>query len=87
MWGNPIYLSEKKVHVYGVDLHLWQRIYLDLTPKRFVVILPRGACGNTVHRLVTNTQRYLDPGVKTFIGDRPYNDLIRDTLLGRENTL
>lgn len=87
LWGNPIYLSDKKVHVYGVDLHLWQRIYLDLTPKRFVMILPRGTCGNTVHRLITNIQRYLDPGVKTFIGDRPYDDLIRDTLLGRENTL
>jgi len=87
LWGNPIYLSDKKVHVYGVDLHLWQRIYLDLTPKRFVMILPRGTCGNTVHRLVTNIQRYLDPGVKTFIGDRPYDDLIRDALLGRENTL
>jgi hypothetical protein len=85
LWGNPIYLSDKKVHVYGVDLHLWQRIYLDLTPKRFVMILPRGTCGNTVHRLITNIQRYLDPGVKTFIGDRPYDDLIRDTLLGREN--
>jgi len=87
LWGNPIYLSEKKVHVYGVDLHLWQRIYLDLTPRRFVVILPRGTCGNTVHRLVTNTQRYLDPGVKTYIGDKPYKDLIRDIFLGRENTL
>jgi hypothetical protein len=87
LWGNPICLSEKKVHVYGVDLHLWQRIYLDLTPKRFVIVLPRGTCGNTVHRLITNTQRYLAPGVKAFIGDRLYNDLIRDTFLGRENTL
>jgi len=87
LWGNPIYLSDKKAHIYGVDLHLWQRIYLDLTPRRFVVILPRGTCGNTVHRLVTNIQRYLDPGVRTFIGNRLYDDLIRDTLLGRENRL
>jgi len=87
LWGNPIYLSDKKVHVYGIDLHLWQRIYLDLTPNRFVVILPRGTCGNTVHRLVTNIQRYLDPGVQVFIGDKPYSELIRDTFLGRENIL
>jgi hypothetical protein len=86
LWGNPIHLGEKKVHVYGIDLHLWQRIYLDLTPKRFVVVLPRGTCGNTVHRLVTNTQRYLDPGVRTFIGDKPYDDLIQDVFLGREST-
>ena len=83
LWGNPIWLSEKKVHVYGIDMHLWQRVYFEITPRRIVAILPRGTCGNTVHRLMTNVQRYLDPAVQMFIGDIRYSDLIHDILLGK----
>ena len=83
LWGNPIPLSEQKVHVYGIDLHLWKRIYLEITPRRMIVVLPRGTCGNTVHRLVTNVQRYLDPTVKVFIADERYNDLVEDVFLGQ----
>ncbi|MCI0561452.1 MAG: hypothetical protein MN733_23440, partial [Nitrososphaera sp.] len=83
LWGNPIWLSDNKVHVYGIDLHLWQRIYLEVTPRRMIVILPRGTCGNTAHRLITNIQRYIDPAVRMFVGDKAYSDLIRDALLGK----
>ncbi len=83
LWGNPIYLGEQKVHVYGIDLHLWKRIYLEITPRRMIVVLPRGTCGNTVHRLVTNVQRYLSPTIDVFIGDVRYDDLIEDVFLGR----
>ena len=83
LWGNPIHLSERKVHVYGIDLHLWKRIYLEITPRRMIVVLPRGTCGNTVHRLVTNVQRYLSPAIEVFIGDVKYNDLIEKVFLGR----
>ncbi len=83
LWGNPIWLGDKKVHVYGIDLHLWQRIYLEITPRRIVAILPEGTCGNTVHRLMTNIQRYVDPGVKMSVGDVDYSTLIRDVLLGK----
>lgn len=81
LWGNPIrFPGPPKVHVYGLDLHLWQQIYLDMTQSRFVVILPQGTCGNTVNRLATNIQRYLDPEVEIFIGDTPYVDLLRRAL-------
>lgn len=84
LWGNPIWLGDQKVHVYGIDLHLWQRIYLEITPRRMLIILPRGTCGNTVHRLVTNVQRVLDPSVRVFVGDVDYLDLLRHALLGEE---
>ncbi len=83
LWGNPIFLDEQKVHVYGIDLHLWKRIYLEITPHHILVILPRGTCGNTVHRLVTNVQRFLVPTVDVFIGDVRYNDLIENVFLGQ----
>jgi len=83
LWGNPIPLGERKVHVYGIDLHLWKRIYLEITPQRMIVILPQGTCGNTVHRLVTNVQRYLDPTVRVFIADERYNDLVKGAFLGQ----
>ena len=40
-------------------------------------LLPDGTCGNTIHRLVTNIQRFLDPAVEAWIGDTPYSDLIQ----------
>jgi len=83
LWGNPIYLGERKVHIYGIDLHLWKRIYMEITPRRMMLVLPQGTCGNTVHRLVTNVQRYLDPAVEVFIGDVRYSDLVEDVFLGR----
>lgn len=83
LWGNPINVSERKVHIYGIDLHLWKRIYLEITPRQIVAVLPQGTCGNTVHRLVANVQRYLAPSVNAFIGDVLYNDLLRDVFLGR----
>lgn len=78
LWGHPIWLSASQVHVYGVDRHLWQPVYLDLTTSYIVAILPKGTCGNTVHRLVTNVQRFLDPGVKAWIGGEEYQQVLAD---------
>jgi hypothetical protein len=83
LWGNPIWLGDNKVHVYGIDLHLWQRIYLEITRESMTAILPKGTCGNTVHRLLANLQHYVDPGVRLCIGDIWYPDLVRDVALGR----
>ena len=82
IWGNPIYFGPKKVHIYGIDEHLWQKIYLDLSPNRFVIIVPHGTCGNTVHRLITNVQSYLDPGIDAYIGSYSYKKIIEDVLMG-----
>ncbi len=77
LWGNPIILGPSKVHVYGVDRHLWQQLFLEITECQIVAIIPEGTCGNTVHRLVTNVQQYLDPGVDVWVGNQHYSELIR----------
>lgn len=76
LWGNPIRLGVKKVHVYGVDRHLWQPIFLELTDRHIIAILPKGTCGDTIHRLVTNVQRYIEPAVDVWIGDINYKQII-----------
>ncbi len=76
LWGNPIHLGERKVHVYGMDLHLWQKIYMEFTPKYFLFLLPKGTCGNTIHRMVANIQRFIDPAVQASIGGNDYEDFI-----------
>ncbi len=82
LWGHPIRLGPTKVHVYGVDRHLWQPLFLELTAKGCTAIIPNGTCGNTVHRLVTNIQRYLDPGAEAFIGDKPYKQMVEESAQG-----
>jgi hypothetical protein len=82
LWGHPIRLGPTKVHVYGVDRHLWQPLFLELTAKGCTAIIPNGTCGNTVHRLVTNIQRYLDPGAEAFIGDKPYKQMVEESARG-----
>jgi hypothetical protein len=82
LWGHPIRLGPTKVHVYGIDRHLWQPLFLELTAKGCIAIIPNGTCGNTVHRLVTNIQRYLDPGADAFIGDKPYKQVVEESTRG-----
>ncbi|MDA6106709.1 hypothetical protein OSJ96_25370, partial [Escherichia coli] len=72
IYGEIKRVSEERVHIYGVDLHLWQNVVLDLSTEEFILFLPKGTCGNTIHRLVTNIQRFLDPQIDVFIGDYPY---------------
>jgi hypothetical protein len=76
LWGNPISLGPLKVHVYALDRHLWQPLFFEITDRKMVVIVPKGTCGNTIHRLVTNVQQYLDPRVTVYVGDRNYTELI-----------
>jgi hypothetical protein len=82
LWGHPIELGNGKIHVYGVDRHLWQPLFLEFTKKGCTAIIPNGTCGNTVHRLVTNIQKYLDPGAKAFIGDKPYQQMVEESVQG-----
>ena len=84
LWGNPIWLGENKVHVYGMDLHLWQPVYMEFTRKRFLFLLPTGTCGNTVHRLFSNIQRYIDPTVHLTIGGTNYGKMIENAIQGHE---
>lgn len=78
LWGNLLERGVNCYHFYGLDLHLVNEIFLELTPSRFLVFLPEGTCGNTVHRLVTNVQRYLTSEIEVYIGDKPYMELARE---------
>jgi hypothetical protein len=79
LWGHPIRLGPTKVHVYGLDRHLWHPLFLEFTARRCLAIIPDRTCGNTIHRLVTNIQRFIDPGAKAYLGDEPYTTLVRDS--------
>jgi len=82
LWGNPIILGPKKVHVYGVDKHLWKPIFIELTDKHLVAIVPKGTCGNTIHRLICNIQKYIDPSAKAYIGDIEYKSMVEQSSKG-----
>ena len=87
LWGNPIVLGPTKVHVYGVDKHLWKPIFLEITNKHLVAIIPKGTCGNTIHRLICNIQRYIDPSAKAYIGDIEYKNMVEQSTKGVEYEL
>lgn len=85
IYGEIKRISEERVHIYGVDLHLWQNVILDLSTEEFILFLPKGTCGNTIHRLVTNIQRFLDPQISVFIGDYPYEGILNQVIGGGEH--
>jgi len=76
LWGNPISMGPGKVHLYAVDNHLWQPIDLEITRRHLYAQLPLGTCGNTIHRLVTNVQRFVDPKITAYIGRDRYESFI-----------
>ncbi|WP_419841129.1 hypothetical protein [Candidatus Poriferisodalis sp.] len=69
-----------KVHLAAIDRHLWQPLLLEVTCKQILGVLPRGTCGNTVHRLVTYVQRHIDPSVEVWLGSEPYSTAIADSM-------
>jgi hypothetical protein len=85
LWGDPVRLGPRKVHVYGADRHLWQPIHLEMTAKRVVAILPKGTCGNTFHRLVTNVQRYVCPKIDVWLGAKPFQQVIDEVPAESDN--
>ena len=78
LWGTPLRRGPGKVHLYAVDNHLWQPISLEITRDHVYALLPTGTCGNTVHRLVTNVQQFVQPKVSAFIGERRYEEFLHN---------
>ncbi|MFE1268487.1 hypothetical protein [Streptomyces sp. NPDC058758] len=74
--GYAKWLNATKVHANAIDQHLWQPLVMEFTPSRVVAILPHGTCGNSVNRLISNIQRFIDPKVTAYIGDKEYGALI-----------
>jgi hypothetical protein len=61
-----------KAHLAAIDRHLWQPFLLEATTRQILAVLPQGTCGNTIHRMVTNVQRFLDPDIHVWLGSEPY---------------
>ena len=74
-WRGPT-----KVHVAAIDRHLWQPLLLEATSRQLTAVLPRGTCGNTIHRLVTNVQRWLDPNVEVWLGSESYEAAVANSM-------
>lgn len=72
--------GETKVHIAAIDRHLWQPFLLEATTKHLLAVLPYGTCGNTIHRLVTNVQRFVDPEIEVWLGAEPYERAVAAAL-------
>lgn len=82
IFGEIKRISLERVHIYGIDLHLWQNVFLDLSSEQFILFLPKGTCGNTIHRLITNIQKFLEPELLVYIGNNLYSEIIADEIGG-----
>ena len=74
-WRGPT-----KVHVAAIDRHLWQPFLLEATGRQLTAVLPHGSCGSTVHRLVTNVQRWLDPNIEVWLGSELYETAVANSM-------
>jgi hypothetical protein len=59
LWGRPT-VTEQGASVDAVDLHVGQRVRMDLGHDWMRVYLHAGSCGNTVARLISNLQTRFD---------------------------
>lgn len=60
LWGVPRIGDDGVAEVEAVDLHVGQRLRMDIGATWMRVYLERGSCGNTVARLITNLQHSFD---------------------------
>lgn len=68
LWGIPETVRDEGagpvVEVDAVDLHVGQRLRMDIGRQWMRVYLERGSCGNTVARLVSNLQHRFDSALR-----------------------
>jgi hypothetical protein len=83
LWGQPA-ITEDEALVEAVDLHVGQRIGIELGRDWMRVYLHAGSCGNTVARLISNLQTRFDgaltlthPSLQDAAGLRPSPALAR----------
>jgi hypothetical protein len=60
LWGLPEPAEDGVVEVEAVDLHVGQKLMIDVGDTWMRVYLEPGGCGNTVARLVSNLQHRFD---------------------------
>lgn len=72
LWSVPRPISETFVEAEVVDLHVGQRFRMDITLDGLRVYLSRGACANTLFRLLANLQHRFD-AASTATAELPNN--------------
>ncbi|AEF96073.1 hypothetical protein [Methanotorris igneus] len=60
IWGLAKQVEEDMYYISGVDLHNGDRFSLEVTPWWMRLYLPKGSCGNTALRLLSNIQQTYD---------------------------
>jgi len=63
LWGIVDDTVSEFAEVEAVDLHVGQRLRLEISNTMMRVHLRKGGCGNTVARLVSNLQHHVDGGL------------------------
>ena len=63
LWGIVEFVGDV-AQIEAVDLHVGQRLRLDVGRDWLRVYLERGSCGNTVARLVSNLQHHFDGALR-----------------------
>jgi hypothetical protein len=83
LWGQPV-VTEDDALVEAVDLHVGQRIGMELGRDWMRVYLHAGSCGNTVARLISNLQTRFDgalalthPSLQDAAGLQPATEAVR----------
>lgn len=61
--GFVNFIEKNAAVVAGMDLHNGDKFEMEITPAWIRFYLPKGACGNTIIRFVSNLQRYYDSNI------------------------
>ncbi|MGG4043117.1 hypothetical protein [Bacillus smithii] len=63
LWGIPDWRNENYCRINAVDLHAGnygKNLEFEIMPHLIRVLLPKGSCGNTIARLITNIHQSID---------------------------
>lgn len=60
IWGAPVSVTPKMWRIRGVDLHIGSAVTLEIMTDTIRLYLPDRTCANSVLRLFTNLQHYVD---------------------------
>ena len=72
--------GKTQVHISAIDKHRWQPFIADVSASCIIMMLPKGFCGNSIHRIIVFLQRFVTPRIKVFFGEEKYQDAIKSSI-------
>jgi len=60
LWGNPIHLGPRKVHIYGAKRGEWIPINIEITDSRVVILFTQTEKSDCVNVLTSHFKRYFE---------------------------